>query len=765
MDKRYRLHPFMVFLLVFLPFTFTHSQGIAIGEWRDHLPYHDGIDVATTGDRIYCANYNGLFYLEINDNFQEVFRLTKVQGLSDLGIVEIEYSEETKALIIAYENTNIDLIIDKKIRNLPDIKNKVMQGKKTINNVLVDGEKAYLSCGFGIVVVDLTQAEIFDTYYIGNNASQIEVFDLAIAMDTIYAVTEQGIYRASKSAANLAYYGNWSIADYLPENFNEIRKIASFDNKLFMVRPHDPELPDSILVDSVFYFDGVNLNFFWYENMFVVKGINTDTNFLYISSPYRVHVINTNLETEKAIERWDGRLNPSHAIKDAYDNYWISDRDSGLIRSWNEDRWTRFIHPNGPFGTSVYSMESFQGHIWVMPGGVTSVWSPSFNTSGIYTFIDEEWDSFENYWENGYKDLLNAAIDPWDPEHVFVSSYRMGIIEYRNKQIVKIYKEPEYPIRDCSDMVFDENGNLWILDRPDFGYLTPEGEYIEYEGILEDLFDDHVIGLNEILIDDYNQKWMLSSRENAIFVFKNQNAYKKLTSVEGNGNIPGSEILSMEKDRDGYIWIGTNEGVAVFYNAIDILENGVNIDAQQIKVVQDGYVQYLLETEAVTCIAIDGANRKWFGTRNSGVYLMSSDGTEQILHFTNQNSPLFSNEIEDIAINGESGEVFFGTTQGIISYRSTSTQGSEEHTEVKVFPNPVKKDYDGVIAIKGLVTDANVKIVDISGNLVFSTKALGGQAIWDGKNFNNEKVNTGIYMVFSTNEDGTETIVTKILML
>jgi ligand-binding sensor domain-containing protein len=223
-------------------------------------------------------------------------------------------------------------------------------------------------------------------------------------------------------------------------------------------------------------------------------------------------------------------------------------------------------------------------------------------------------------------------------------------------------------------------------------------------------------------------------------------------------------VFCIAKDLDGEIWIGTDKGIAVFYSSENVFTDD-NYDAQQILVELDGYVQYLLELETVTAIAVDGSNKKWIGTQNAGVFLVSADGTEQIYHFTEDNSPLFSNTITSIAINNETGEVFFGTNKGIISYKNTATIGATEYSNVYAYPNPVRKDYNGLIAIKGLVRDVNVKITDISGTLIFETKAEGGQAIWNGKNFYGVKAQTGVYLVFCSNEDGSETIVAKILFI
>jgi hypothetical protein len=277
---------------------------------------------------------------------------------------------------------------------------------------------------------------------------------------------------------------------------------------------------------------------------------------------------------------------------------------------------------------------------------------------------------------------------------------------------------------------------------------------------------------DEILIDQYNQKWGIMGRKNGLFVFSDNNTisntdddqYKLLNMSLGNGNLPSLDIYCFAEDLNGEIWVGTDKGIGVFYNPSSVF-SGNNFDAQQILITEGEYGQYLLNEEQVKCITIDGANRKWIGTEKSGVFLLSEDGLDQIMHFTKENSPLFSNNIIDIAINPENGEVFIGTEKGLISYRSDATNGATTQSTTKVFPNPVRETYNGIIAISGLVTDANIKITDIDGNLVFEDFAKGGQASWSGKNKNGDRVSTGVYLVFSTDINGLEKIVSKILFI
>jgi ligand-binding sensor domain-containing protein len=236
-----------------------------------------------------------------------------------------------------------------------------------------------------------------------------------------------------------------------------------------------------------------------------------------------------------------------------------------------------------------------------------------------------------------------------------------------------------------------------------------------------------------------------------------------LNSSAGHGKITGTTVFAMAEDHNGEVWIGTEKGISVFYSPENIF-SGQNFDAQQILVTEGGYVQYLLENETVTAIAIDGANQKWIGTDRGGVFLFSEDGTKQVYHFMAENSPLLSDRITSIALN-QDGEVFFGTDKGVISFRAPAAPGGDTNENVYAFPNPVRENYEGYIAVKGLVNNAQVRITDVNGVLVYSTRAEGGQAIWDGKNFDGKKARTGVYLVYAANDSGSEKVVTKILII
>jgi ligand-binding sensor domain-containing protein len=179
---------------------------------------------------------------------------------------------------------------------------------------------------------------------------------------------------------------------------------------------------------------------------------------------------------------------------------------------------------------------------------------------------------------------------------------------------------------------------------------------------------------------------------------------------------------------------------------------------------QDNFAGFLFQDEQVICMAVDGANRKWVGTRN-GLWLISSDGEKVITQFTKDNSPLLANEISSLAIHPVTGEVFVGTSAGICSFRGTATDGADKASSVLVFPNPVPPGYSGTIGIRGLANNALVRITEQDGRLVYQTRAQGGQATWNGKDQKGNRPSSGVYLVFASDEQNVERIVSKIFFI
>ena len=732
----------------------------------DHLPYRNIIAVEEGNNGIYAATTEAVFYLSKEDN--SLNRLTKVSGLSDIGISAIGYTAVDDALIIAYSNSNIDIVQNTSIINLSDIKRKSILGDKSVNSIRFSGSIAYLSTGFGIVVLDMVKLEIKDTYFI--TVAQDEVNEIALFNDSIYAASGNGVYRAAINGQNLTDFNSWTLMSQLPPgNYNSI---DVFGNRLFINRANDHS--DGIDKDTIHVYNGSVWGYYFPTILRTTKQIRSNYNVLMITEPTDVSIYNN---ADQLIASYTNPNSANQALMDVDGSVWIADGYAGLM----QDNASWGVYPNGPNGTQVFDISIEGEDVWIAPGGKSGAWGNMFIASGMYSYIDLHWNHAEYEELNSIHDIVVVKVDPNNSNRVFAGSWGAGVLELQNGKLVTVYNEAttdsvlqavkgEEGYLRIGGVELDEAGNLWVSCTEVDNLLCVKLVGGSWFG-----FQFPGLGLNtkvgDILIDQKDNKWILLPG-NGILVFddngtidnNNDDQFFRMINTAGSGNLPTREVNCIAEDLDGEIWVGTSEGITVFYSPESVFTND-DFDSQQILVEQDGYFQYLLEAEAVISIAIDGANRKWLGTDGAGVFLMSEDGTEELQHFTIDNSPLFSDRVTSIAINQKNGEVFFGTDKGIISYRGTATAAEEVFTDVYAFPNPVREGYNGVIAIRGLVADADVKITDLTGNLIYQTTSLGGQAIWNGKNFNGNKAHTGVYLVFATNEDGSTRMVTKILFI
>lgn len=775
-----KLHrPLFLFFFLILFRMFGYGQ-VPIGQWRDQLPYTLCNSVTEAGSKIYYSTPYAIFYFDKEDN--SINRITKINGLSDIGISCINYNSDYQTLVIAYTNANIDLIKNNTIINISDIKRKPILGNKTINSVYFIGKNAYLSCGFGIVVLDIDKEEIRETYYIGKDGSQVNVLCMVKDdKDSLFAASDRGIYKAYYKDPNLSNFASWH-KDPGIDSTAKYNTMTIFNGTVFVNKKQG-----SIASDTIYkYTDGSWSR--WERTLYnPVMKLESNNKYLLVSYNYYVKGFNTNLE--QIIDVWNyypGNPFPQDAITDKNNIVWVADTYAGAI-SFNIE--TTIVTPlslSGPLTAKAFSLTCNGNDLYITPGGRDASYIPLFNSPQIYHFNSTNWKNIAGYTSpimSPTHDIDCIAIDPFDPTHVFAGSYGTGLLELKNDSVIRRFTEGNSTLRhhtgnpDTSDVrvggvTFDKQGNLWVVTSHNNSCLSmKKGD--TWTGFTIPIVNENDLG--QILVNSLGQKWIQMRYGNlnpySILVFDdngtpenpNDDQAKKLNSAVGNGNIPGNIVNTIAEDKKGEIWIGTEKGVAVFYSPENIF-TGQNFDAQRILVQQGSYVQYLLENETVTSIVVDGDNRKWIGTDRGGVFLFSEDGTKEIYHFTAEDSPLLSNRITGIAINND-GEVFFGTDNGVISFRSTATPGGDTNENVYAFPNPVKAEYDGYIAIKGLVNQAQVRITDISGTLIYSTKAEGGQAIWNGRNFDGKKAHTGVYLVFAANEDGKEKVVTKILII
>jgi hypothetical protein len=776
---KYKITLFFLLVSVVMKSGFTQPT---IGEWTDYQSYAHAKNVVDTGEKIYCITEGGLFCYNKTDN--SILKMSGINGLSDVGVQRLAYSRENSMLLIAYQNANVDLLVGTEIFNLSDIKRKQMPADKTINNVLFIGNLAYLSCGFGIVVINLERKEIKDTYFIGQEGAYVNVQDMATDGTFLYAATTNGIYKARASEPNLQNYANWTRVNNIPHFDKKFSKIEAFKGKI--IANYTPDLYDG---DEMYQLNGEVWTRFLPEIRYVSDVTITGNNLVF-SSREEVLVYNEKFELIRRVTKYSISGNEvtsiltMGAVLDDQNVLWIADLKNGLIKIGTQ---TEKIVPEGPVDNKIFSLTMNGSDLWITSGGRDNSWNnlnvePQFqlNRQGKWTVFDRKVFPVPN----NFQDMVCIAVDPKNPDHVFAGSWGGGVLEFNAGKFVKRYDNynsslqtqlpdlPDAPYVRIGGMDFDSKGNLWITNTGVANVLSAfqaDGKWKSYE--LTGIANKYSIG--KVLVTQNDDKWIVVPRGHDLYALKSTNDLskeQKVTAYFTNGKdeiyTEMSDVYSLAEDLNGELWVGTSTGVAVFSDPKKIWDDkqmyasrpGLNINNDQI-------FHPLLEKETITAIAIDGANRKWFGTKMSGVFLISADGETEIEHFNSENSPLPGNDITDIAINQNTGEVFIATGAGLISYMGQAIAGNDEFSDVYVYPNPVRETYDGPIVVKGLVDETDVKITDISGNLVYKTTSLGGQAIWDGKNLNGNRCKTGVYLVFMNDASGNKTKVTKLLFI
>jgi len=738
-----------------------------VGSWSDHLIYNTAKSVAVGTEEVYAST--GSSIIVYNKEFAELKKMSRINGLTETGISTIAWSEENNALIIGYTSTNVDLLENKIIYNIPDISRKYIPGKKEINRIRTNGKFAYLACSFGIVVVDIIKKEIYDTWKPGTGSENAEVWDIAFGSGKIYAATGMGIFSADLSNPGLSYSGNWNLMNILPNPGGKYTTLIFSGNKLYVNRS-DPSSGG----DSVYVIDG-EISLFSYLPGVYNTSFDPATAGFTISSSASVRYYYNDGSPPKTISSYGwGSLNISQAVADKGD-IWIADINSGLIKGENMSAFSALTLP-GPASNNAINITSYNGKTIICGGAVDGAWNNLWRPLEISIHENNNWTSFLSV---TVKDAMRAIVDPANSNHIFVSTWGGGLLEYKDDNPPIQYTESNSPlqtiipgapyVRICG-LAMDKSKNLWITQTEVPGsikILKPDGSWI----VNPVTIDAPTIG--DIIITKTGHKWIVLPRGHGLFILDDNKTpdvftddrYKKML-VEDIENAVISSVYSIAEDLDGNIWVGTDQGPLIYYNPEKVFDD--DLKAFRIKIPRnDGtdLSDYMLKNETITSIAIDGANRKWLGTFSSGAYHLSPDGIILLKNYNEQNSPILSNSVVTLAIDNKTGDVWLGTSKGVQSVRGVATAGEEKFTNVYTFPNPVREDFAGNVTITGLMRDSQIRITDISGNLVHETVSDGGQASWDLKTYNGRRVATGVYLVFCASNDGSQSFVTKMLII
>ncbi len=785
---------FLLLILEVISISTFYAQ-VSVGEWQDYFSYSNVHSVEKVNNVVYAASVIGIISYDVDE--RAMTHYSKVTGLSDVNISAIGEIPNTDKLFIGYEDGNMDIFDGTTVENIPDLEMKSMLASKQINNVYFYNGLAYCSTDFGIMVVNVEDLEISETYYIGDAAAELQVNQITSVSDSFFVATEEGLKKAYVNSNALNYYNTSEDVDGFSKevtgviNVNDFLVVAVTNGSNKIIYKYTNGIKQLIATVSN------------YRKLEVM-----DSGFAIVCSN-AIYIYNSNCVLQKTISEYafeDQNFTRSFSsIVKTDDYYYIGDRNGGLIK--NDGVGDTQILPSGPYSNNCFKLKATSKALWTVAGNFKQTNPTAAQASvlrdGSWTYLTNKTSSYLA----GAYNLCDIAIDPRNENHVYLSSYYNGVFEINGDTVSHFYNDSNSGLQEVwiwelvGGITLDDSGNLYmnnqevsypIVVKPDLIQEsdTSDLEWYQYNYMPYDDPDDQC-WLKDMIYTDWGDIWAISSAENSgVFIFStngtldddSDDTYKSPNTgftdsrhtqiklwIEENSVITELDATPqcIVQDKNNYIWVGLSEGLIVYYQPQAVFDTDVPV-ASEIKVPRNdgsGNADYLLEGTSITALDVDGANRKWIGTESDGLYLVSSDGTNILESFNTSNSPLPSDNITSISVNPSTGEVFIGTDAGIVSYMGSATEGEDDYSTVTVYPNPVRADYEGDITIKGLVENSLVKITDISGNLVYEAYSTGGEFVWNGYNFKGRKVQTGVYLIYANNEDGEMDMVQKIMII
>ncbi len=765
------MYPLRKLLLTSLLLLSWNAFAQKIGEWKVYPSYWQATQNRVAENRVYSLYNHNLLAYDTEDTSVKTF-----DCLSDLNGVHIacmNYSDEAKTLILVYTDGGIDLMdAEGNVHYMPDLKEKTIANKE-VSTICVDGMMAYLCTGFGYIELDLKEKVLRNTYNLGLDAQGVVVH-----ANSVFLATTKGLYTCAPGQ-NKLQKDNWVLF-----NKNKYANLTFFDGLLW----------------GQYYQHIYTINPTTGKQALAKEGkfrfLRNCGDRLVWASENEIHVCTGQKKITTV-----GMQNNWNDVSYHGGTYWVSQGDEGLFSYTLEGTTLTLkagpIRPNSPMRDLTYRMQ-WVGDRLLVAGGINTFESIYYDPAAMY-FENGEWTNFDapNEIKQQYPDIRLANTtalvqDPLDDTHHFAALHRNGLCEYRNGKFVKLYNNDNssiasilpnvdkyYNYVSCSGLQYDTEGNLWMLNSETEDIIR----VMKADGKWASLHYDEIAGVSmcdDLLMHSSGLMFLNSRRMDGrgFFGFDTKGTLNTqiddshilrstIINQDGTSYSPNN-FYCMAEDLDGRIWCGTDLGVFVIEDATRFFDSDFRFE--QVKISRNdgsGLADYLLSGVAISCITVDGGNRKWIGTHTDGVYLISADGTEMIHHFTTADSPILSNAIQCIAVHPTTGVVMIGTDMGLCSYAAEATEAAEkmDADDVLVFPNPVKADYNGPIAVRGLAMDSEVKILSTTGQLVWSGVSSGGTFTWDGRSLKGRRVASGVYHVVANNAEGKNAIVTRIVII
>ena len=774
---------FIILCLFFIPATAQEAN-----RWASQISYLNDIQsIEQNGNIIYSLTDGKLF--SYNNSDESIEPYIKIDG-GNTDIKHIIYSSKHKCLVITRSDANIELLYDdKSYVNIPDLKNTTQNIDKTINKVSLYDDYAYIATNFGFLTINLSKKEVKES-----GVFNVPFYSILAYENKLYAATKDGILYINLTD-NVQDFNSWSTlevsihyTDHTEKDStftdSEIRDIVAFKNQLHFFVPQKGifRMENSTSVKSVLNGNGINSMEYTNNDHLIVLGTNVFWDFEDINKSTKINIDEITSIIPNANKSGE---------------YWASSSGNNLslikINGNSYEYIKRWIVPSGPVSNYPFSLTLQNRQLLVTGGGfyLDRMGKPA----SISIYKDSKWTNIypgDISGPSGFisQDIVYAISEPTNQNHIFASSWGEGLYEFEGTKFQNRYDEsnstiepiPLFNYRRVSGMVFDKSNNLWLLNSMVENIIKVRLKSGEWTQLYYPEIAKASTNPKNIVIDRYSNKWVTSIGDDAYLFIFNDNGTIGNTSddktiyISKTSNTPFvdqdgkrltiSAIYAIAEDVNGNFWVGTDIGPFVVYSSSNIFSK--NVVFNKIKIEKESgsnAVTGLLEGVVINAIAIDGANRKWIATQTSGVYLISADNQETLEHFTLDNSPLPSNNVISLAIDSHNGTVYIGTERGLMSYGGVATEGSENFSNVYAYPNPVRPNYEGSVTVTGLQTNSRVKITDLKGNLINEGRSLGGQYSWNMQNARGRRVDSGIYLVFGSSEDGSEGVVTKIMVV
>lgn len=709
---------------------------LKVGSWQIHNSYGKTSRVTQSRDKVYGLADGSLF--SVDKGTDEIRTLNKVTGLNSSTVTAIAWDEFDGLLLVGYEDGNVDFVDEESgvVTNMPDLKESSVTSSKTVNDVFVtETGDVYVACDVGILKLNVGKVEIADTYMPGKTSGVTKAMKRVYVHDgNVYALSDDALYIGLQADVMLVDPSHWT-----KKTFNE-----------------SPVLPSL------------------------------------------------------------------SEVTDGDGNLWKAEGENGLTRYGSNGEKLGAYLPDGPAKNTIFTVHCEQGRLYALTGHSRTYDAGDTDVEGcVMVMEDGKWKNFTEKdltekTNKPFRTLCYIAVDKNDKSHFFVSSTRYGVYEFRNDTFYTRYNErgtsigsgctenlinatastlevassvrTNADISPCMDnyitvtgVALDNNGNLWVANEMTTNYLKVRGANGNWYAYAYSGMSNPGM-LDKMMVTGNGLKLVASARNpGGLLVVKDEGNATSFAShksryistlYDQDGNSVSLNPLSMAEDRNGDIWIGSwDNGVMVLRNTENIFSSSYRMYRPKINRADgSGYADYLFAQQRITAIAVDGGNRKWVGTSGYGLYVLSEDGMQTIMHFTSKNSPLVSDNISSLAFNDETGEIFIATDGGLCSYRSDATEGesSLKSSKLKVFPNPVRPEYVGYVTVDGLVDNSLVKVTDASGNVVYETRSNGGTATWNLRTVNGKEVGAGVYYVMASvvkSEGESESAIGKLLII